>query len=48
MARLDFETSNLLSSKNSLKHMGSKDLWHDPNQYLSRADTGEVMLLGQL
>ncbi len=44
----DFETGNLLSSKISLKHMGCKDLWHDPNQYMSWLDTGEVLLPGQL
>jgi hypothetical protein len=42
------DTSNLLCGKISLKHIGSKNLWHDPNQDLSRVDTGEVLLLGQL
>ncbi len=45
---LKFETGNLLGCKILLGHMGRKDVWHDLNQYLSRSDTGEVLMLGQL
>ncbi len=45
---LNFETSNILGCKIPLGHMGRKDHWHDLNWYLSRLDTGEVLMLGQL